>query len=95
MYMDEIVQGMERFKKDLKPFCGGLSDWQRFDRGLAELKKMVPVKPYWYDDWLRCGHCERVIGKIVKSKSIMQRVKHCPRCGQLIDWDFFREACNN
>lgn len=88
--IEEIVQGMKRFKWDIKPFCGGAADWERFDRGLARLEKLIPMVPYWYDDWLRCGDCERTLGRYSNRKSVMQRVKCCPRCGREIDWAFYR-----
>ena len=39
MDRDKVIKGMEQFRSDIKPFCGGKADWERFDAGLALLKK--------------------------------------------------------
>lgn len=44
---DEVIKGLEQFKADIKPFCGGHADWERFDAGLAllkEKKESIPLK---------------------------------------------------
>ena len=90
MYEEKIVQEMKQFRRDFKPFVGSASDWKKFDRGLARLEKLLPAVPYWYDDWIRCGDCERVLGRYSNQESVMQRVKCCPRCGRRVDWNFLR-----
>lgn len=36
---EEVIKGLEQFKKDLKPFCGSHADWEKFDAGLVLLKE--------------------------------------------------------
>ena len=35
---EKVIKGLERFKKDLKSFCGSYADWEKFDAGLVLLK---------------------------------------------------------
>lgn len=38
---EEIIKGLEQFKKNLEPFCGSLAGWEKFDAGLVLLKEYV------------------------------------------------------
>lgn len=44
---EEIIEGLEQFITDFKPFCGNKSDWQRVDDALALLKAQAPD-----EDWI-------------------------------------------
>ena len=48
--IDKVIEGLEQFKADLKPFCGNRADWERFDAGLALLKEQE-------SEQYRCGRC--------------------------------------
>ena len=39
MDREKVIEGMEQFRADLKPFCGNHADWERFDAGLSILKE--------------------------------------------------------
>ena len=39
MDKEKVIKGLEKFRSDIKPFCGGKADWERFDAGLAMLKE--------------------------------------------------------
>ena len=36
---EKVIKGLEKFKADFKPFCGGRADWKRIDDAIAMLKK--------------------------------------------------------
>lgn len=36
---EKVIEGLEQFRSDLKPFCGSHADWKRFDAGLVLLKE--------------------------------------------------------
>lgn len=38
---EKVIEGLERFIADFKPFCGNKSDWQRVDDAIALLKDSV------------------------------------------------------
>ena len=44
MDREKVIKGMEQFRSDFKPFCGGKADWERFDAGLALLKEQENKK---------------------------------------------------
>lgn len=46
MDRDKVIKGMEQFRSDIKPFCGGKADWERFDAGLALLKEQEAQRDY-------------------------------------------------
>lgn len=39
---EKVINGLERFIADFKPFCGNKSDWQRVDDAIALLKVQEP-----------------------------------------------------
>ena len=78
MNRNKVIKGMEQFRSDLKPFCGGHADWERFDAGLALLKEQEAVKPFSDDDggyW--CGSCH---------EDMVWHQKFCSNCGKPVDW---------
>ena len=60
MTKDEIIKGLEQFRSDFKPFCGGKADWERFDAGLALLKEQETKYPV-------CEKCGKKIDHIITS----------------------------
>ena len=34
---EKVIKGLEQFRSDIKPFCGGKAEWVRFDAGLTLL----------------------------------------------------------
>lgn len=86
--LEITINGMEQFRKDLKPYCGNSFDWKRFDAGLAMLKAQVPVKAIKmqqkkyigrtgisYDG--SCGSC---------GTYLMRSWIACPICGKKVYW---------
>ena len=65
---ENVINGLEQFKADLKPFCGNRADWERFDAGLTMLKEqdkntadIRDVDGLWCDDITFCQQdCERM-----------------------------------
>lgn len=69
--MEKVIKGLEQFRSDIKPFCGGKADWERFDAGIAMLKEQEPlavyedkvnecvcgngINRYWHPEY--CGFC--------------------------------------
>ena len=39
MDKEKVINGLEQFRADLKPFCGNHADWERFDAALTLLKE--------------------------------------------------------
>lgn len=39
---EKVIEGLEQFIADFKPFCGNKSDWKRVDDALALLKAQEP-----------------------------------------------------
>ena len=81
MDRDKVVKGMEQFRSDIKPFCGGKADWERFDAGLAMLKEQEAVEPKHNPlsptDWF-CGKCGMCISRFHD---------YCPSCGHAVKWN--------
>ncbi len=44
---EKVIKGMEKFRADMKPFCGNHADWERFDAGLSMLKEQEPKTGHW------------------------------------------------
>ena len=84
MDRDKVIKGMEQFRSDLKPFCGGKADWERFDAGLALLKEYEPMEPIECNipGVFQCGSCGASV-----MREIGYRFMHCPWCGQAVKWD--------
>jgi len=79
---EKVINGLEQFKADFKPFCGNSADWERFDAGLSMLKEQEAVEPKVekaildYQSWhYICGDCG---GKIDINDN------YCRHCGRVV-----------
>jgi len=75
--IEEVIEGLEQFRSDLKPFCGNHTDWERFDAGLDLLKEQLPVSKYL------CARC---------GVSVTEGWRHCAFCGRELDWDILKNG---
>lgn len=48
--LNKVIEGLERFKADFKPFCGNGSDWARVDDAINLLKEQE-VQELSMDEW--------------------------------------------
>ena len=91
MDRDKVIKGMEQFRSDIKPFCGGKADWERFDAGLVLLKeqenhdKELSVRHYvgeYYGAVCICPSCDAtwIMGDDDK-------LHFCPQCGQKVKFE--------
>lgn len=83
----KVIKGLEQFRSDIKPFCGGKADWERFDAGLALLKEQEPTtfNPHYIDEYgkhficgVECGSCH---------EKISRTYHYCPYCGKEVKWE--------
>jgi len=87
---DKVINGLEQFRSDLKPFCGNHADWERFDAALAMLKEREAVKPYIDIDEAKCPICkvkltrQELFGDDVLFEDFFD---YCPHCGRSVKWD--------
>ena len=94
MDINEVIKGMEQFRSDLKPFCGGHADWERFDAGLVLLKEQQAKTGHWVsvndgdivaidDDGFpeRACFCSECKNYLVASDEYAVYGKYCPFCG--------------
>ena len=81
--VENVIRGLEQFKSDFKPFCGGSADWKRVDDALELLKQLCEaMKPtglrMWHDGYVGdCPSCGRVV---------QFAQKYCHNCTRLLDW---------
>jgi len=81
---EKVINGMEQFRADLKPFCGNHADWERFDAGLSMLKEQEAVEPIPYhrsDGTIFKYECRQCRTKIFKNDLF------CRHCGQAVKWE--------
>lgn len=90
---EEVINGLEQFISDFRPFVGNKADWQRVDDALVLLEEQEPVKPYLdydgFDVW-RCGACGTSLFHHVEDDSeedMKNYVRYCKHCGRAVKWD--------
>ena len=75
-----IEEAIKDIKENIQPSVGGKS----LDMAIAALEKQIPKKTIenptddtclYYENY--CPSCENLL---------VVRYKHCPKCGQRIDW---------
>ena len=75
----KVINGLEEYIADLKPYCGNKADWKKVTDALGLLKEHEPIKPgkqvsggYYY-----CANC----GNLVYLKE-----RFCAMCGHALKW---------
>lgn len=80
-----IEEAIKDIKENIQPSVGGKS----LEMAIAALEKQIPKKPIenptddtclYYEN--HCPSCENLL---------VVRYKHCPKCGQHIDWSEVEE----
>jgi hypothetical protein len=88
--VEKVINGLEQFIADFKPFCGNKSDWQRVDDALALLKAQEPVEPVRNKEGVyHCGSCGKAcVGyEAEHSHSIIKVENYCHKCGRKVEWE--------
>jgi len=89
MDRDKVVKWMEQFRSDIKPFCGGKADWERFDAGLALLKEKEPKEVK--DKSKRIKFLDEYFeGECPSCRSFLDEHSNrnfCGYCGQEVKWE--------
>lgn len=81
-----VINGLEQFIADFKPFCGSKADWQRVYEALALLKAQEPIAPKRVVrgvivQW-RCGACDARLGDCLMGDID----NYCRHCGRAVKW---------
>lgn len=80
-----IEEAIKDIKENIQPSVGGKS----LEMAISALEKQIPKKPIenpaddtclYYENY--CPSCENLL---------VVRYKHCPKCGQKIDWSEVEE----
>lgn len=101
--IEELKSDRELYEGDIVYAGDGTPDGDlmlALDMGIAALKKQIPKKPDFegdgyddkgniiYDTWI-CPCCEE------RYEVYYDNYKHCPNCGQALDWSDTDEMPNN
>ena len=92
MDRDKVIKGMEQFRSDIKPFCGGKADWERFDAGLTLLKEqeatMVIESENMYTGLpiTHCPKCDKSLDRYLYGRQHEGEINFCPYCGRSVKW---------
>ena len=86
MDRDKVIKGMEQFRADIKPFCGGKADWERFDAGLALLKEQEAILIKADKPWNKYN-CPACNAPLHRTTWFTFQTRFCKYCGQAVKWD--------
>jgi len=98
---DKVINGLEQFRSDLKPFCGNHADWERFDAALAMLKEQEAREQCLKTKCIICPHCDNCDvdeNGLLKEQEAVEPVldsflhKRCPSCRALLNGKFCHEC---
>lgn len=83
--LEKVINGLESFKADLKPFAGNSADWKKVDEAIAMLKEQKPltIEP-------------KRIDLADETKAELDKMDAVDALGNIadicIDWDGYRTA---
>lgn len=87
IHKKEILENLESFKADLKPFAGNAMDWKKVDAAIELLREIAYPKEVEYlgaDTW----HGDVCMCKDCRTEWMCDgRYTHfCPGCGRAVEW---------